>query len=366
MSKRILILSEAYGAGHTKAAEAIKDGVQVLGQEIQVDVIELGNWLRPYFSKALSNIYVKILQYSPKLWGMMYHKSVNKKVIPSFEYFFHRVLYTQIMQLLNEYQPSIIICTHPLPSAVISRLKRIGLKTPLYTVVTDYAVHGSWISDHVDKYFIPSTKLVEGYEKLGIEKNKLFPYGIPVHPSFWRKQKKELIRQKLNLPNKPTMLCMGGGLGIGLSNEYIETLLTYQDDLQLIFVTGKNKKLYKIMKDLQENAGSNFKLYSFVDNISELMDASDIVFTKPGGITCSEAISKKIPLLLGNAIPGQEEENLSFMIKEKYGVFIQDSTALHHFIQYFINDPGFLKKHYNPVPIKNGGYKLIHEIIKEN
>lgn len=331
-NKKILILSEAFGAGHTKAAEAIAEGMKLIHPNWEIEVIELGQWLRPIWNQLISIIYLKTLRYSPKIWGIVYRKARHMKGKRGYEFLLHRMFYSQISTLLKEIGPDAIICTHPFPSAVISRLKRIGLTIPMYTVITDYTAHGSWINSGVDLYFLPSIQVWEKLERMGLPKEKLCLTGIPIHPKFWHKEEKMSIRRKLGLSMLPTVLCMGGGLGLGISEKMLQVIYQHRQHLQILFITGKNKILYEALLHNQKYQHPNFHILPFVENINQLMDASDILITKPGGITCTEAMAKQLPLILINPIPGQEEDNTEYFITNQLGYLIKTSTELNHFL----------------------------------
>ncbi len=362
--KRMLILSEAFGAGHTKAAQAIKEGIQQLDGDWEAEVLELGVWLRPKFSHLISGIYLKTLRYSPKLWGMVYRRVQNKSVKPRFEFILHRFIYAEILQLLQEYQPDEIIATHPFPSAVISRLKRMGLDVTLHTVLTDYGAHGSWVSSGVDYYYLPSKEAKYQLIKLGVPEERIFVTGIPTHPKFWSKNDKLAIRNKLGLKDLPTLLYMGGGMGIGFSPDMLQTLFQFHDEAQLLIVTGRNYQLYKTLKESEDDQHENVHLYGFVDNIDELMDAADLIITKPGGVTSAEALAKGIPMMILNPIPGQEEDNSLFIQQNQLGISVSQIDELKLFLEQFVEDPSLALTNFNPNNYHFTGRKTIEEILK--
>lgn len=363
MTKRILILSEAFGAGHTKAAEALKEGILLIQPEWEVTVLELGTWLRPKLSQFISRFYVNTLRYSPKLWGMMYRRIQHLPVKPRVEFLLHQFFYREIAQLLDEYQPDLIICTHPFPSAVVSRLKRMGLRVPLYTVITDYTAHGSWISSGVDRYLLPSTNVWEEMIRMGVTQEQLHVTGIPTHPKFWNKQDKRVVRQKLCLSDQPTLLCMGGGLGVGLSSELLETIYRFRQDIQLLIVTGQNEILYRSLNENIAFQHPNFNVFPFVENIHELMDASDVLMTKPGGVTCTEAMSKGIPMILLNPIPGQEEANCRYFVERRLGILAREAQEVEACLNEFIQNPGLTNRLYHQHSLTYSGKKAIEQII---
>jgi processive 1,2-diacylglycerol beta-glucosyltransferase len=360
--KRALILSEAFGTGHTMAAEAIREGAKLFKPDWEFRVLELGANLSPHLSRWIARFYMKTIRYSPKLWGAVYRKGQHQPLRPTYEFLLHRLMYNQIQRVLEDYQPDFIVCTHPFPSAVISRLKRLGLKIPLYTVITDYGIHGAWISSGVDVYFVPSMKVRDQMIGLGVDERKIQVTGIPTHPKFWIKKEKSAVRAKLGLADQPTLLCMGGGLGLGLSEALLDTIAMFQNRMQILFVAGKNRELYQKLQERSEFRHPNFRLYAFVDFIDELMDASDLLITKPGGITCSEAIAKGIPMILLEPIPGQEEDNLQYLLEQRLGVAATPSENAGRLLEQLLeNLPKELPL--SPTPAPGGGKRLIEQLI---
>ncbi|MGD9677255.1 MAG: glycosyltransferase [Vulcanibacillus sp.] len=318
--KKVLILSESFGSGHTNSAQAIKKGINLYRPDWDVQILELGAYIRPTINLIFQEVYIKTLKFTPKLWGYIYSKGKYRETKLSYQFILQKIIYTQILSILNLYNPNLIITTHPFPSIVLSRLKKNGVNRPLHTVLTDYSAHGIWVSSGIDYYYAPSIEVKYQLMRIGVNENKIFIGGIPTHPNFWNKNNKLIVRKKLNVKDTTTILIMGGGLGLGISTEYISKIEKDFKNVQLLIVTGHNKNLYNILK---ENYGNkkNIIVYDYVNNIDELMDASDLLITKPGGITITEALNKELPMILLNPIPGQEEDNKDYVIMNKYGIY---------------------------------------------
>lgn len=364
--KKVLILSEAFGAGHTKTAQAIKEGILLYRPQWNIEVIELGVWMRPRLTKWITELYIKMLRYSPKLWGVIYRKARNHLLTERVETALRRFFYTQVTQLIHQYQPDLIVCTHPFPSAVISCLKRRGLQIPLYTVVTDYGAHGSWVSSQVDYYFVPSPSIKKQFVQWGVSMESVRVADLPTHPKFWVKKDQQEVRSVLGLKNMPTLLIAGGGLGIGFSKAFIKTILHYHEQLQILWVTGKNQSLYD--KILEEPAfhHPHIRIYGFVDNMDELMDASDFMMTKPGGVTCAEAMGKGLPVILINPIPGQEEDNMQYMLNHHQSVLLKKLDEIQRFFDQWVHNPSVLRKnHVDPKAHPHRSDEVIKEIIEK-
>ncbi len=360
--KQILVLSEGFGSGHTKAAEAIRDGIKLYRPDWQSNVLEIGAGLRPKLIHLVTAIYLKTLRYSPKLWGLLYHLRKEKAVKRQFEYILHRTIYSHSIHLINNIKPDIIITTHPFPSAVISRLKRMGLNIPLHTVLTDFSAHGLWVSTGVDYYYVHSHAAKKHLIRLGVKSEQIFITGIPTSPKFWSKKDKQLIRNDLTLSSLPTILYMGGGLGIGISNDLLHVLAAYRNQIQLIVVAGQNQKLYSSLKENPLFNHPNISIHGYVSNVDELMDASDLLITKPGGVTAAEAIDKGLPMILLNPIPGQEKDNSKYIIKNNLGVSMADPQELITFLERFLKNPQAVLSKFNYYN-KDFGKETIEQIL---
>ena len=360
--RRILILSENFGSGHTKAAKAIKEGINYFHPDWSINIIEVGAYLHPKINKLITTLYSKMLNHSPILWKYIYYKNKDRMTKPQFNFILHRFVYANLLKLILEYKPDVIITTHPFPGLIVSRLKRMGLNIPLHTVITDYGIHGFWVSKEVDYYYVSSQKIRDILFNFGIENRQIFVTGIPTHPKFWRKNDRTEIRSKLGLKNIPTILLMGGGDGLGVNSGILDVLYKYCEKVQIIIVTGHNKKLYKRINKNLSNYADNIHVYGFVDNIDELMDAADLLITKPGGITSSEALNKGLPMILLKAIPGQEEDNADFIQEHNFGVSLENLATLENYLVNLIGQSEIFLKDFN---LKNNfsGINVIEKII---
>ncbi|MNB74654.1 Processive diacylglycerol beta-glucosyltransferase [compost metagenome] len=313
--KRVLLFSEGFGTGHTGAAYALAEGIKRLNPEVQCRVIELGKFLNPTVAPWILSAYRKTVSSQPKLVGMLYKTQYDRSLNRFTKLALHRVFYNHARQVIEQLKPDLIICTHPLPAAVVSRLKAQGLDVPLYTLITDYDAHGSWINDEVSRYLVSTSRVKAILTGRGIPESKITVTGIPVHPKFWERSSRESLRQELGLKNMPAVLVMGGGWGLMFGEQFIDALTAKLDKIQLIFCMGSNEKLVeKLRHDLRLHH-PNVKILGYTNEVNKLMDAADLLITKPGGMTCTEALAKGIPMLFYQAIPGQEEKNCQYFVE---------------------------------------------------
>jgi len=198
---------------------------------------------------------------------------------------------------------------------MVSNLKRKRkITVPVIAVVTDYANHMFWKTDNVDAFIVAHDYVKQRMIETGIPPHKIYTHGIPVSSGFLIKKDKKFIRKELGLDDKLTMLVMGGLLGMGKVEDIFRNLIHCKRDLQIIAVTGDNQKLKEDLEEMAQNTDKKIKIFGYTNRISDLMDASDFLITKPGGLTITEALAKNIPILLLPPIPGQEERNAKFLL----------------------------------------------------
>jgi processive 1,2-diacylglycerol beta-glucosyltransferase len=189
-----------------------------------------------------------------------------------------------------------------------------GINIPLVAVLTDYVPHSFWLYDSVNYYVVPSEEVAIRLKNKGVESQKIKVFGIPFDPKFNLPVDKSAVCKKLNFdPDLPTVMIMGGGHGLGPIKEVIDRLERVSQKIQEIIVCGSNKKLYDSLLEIINNYHKKNILLGFTDQISELMSISDILITKPGGITTAEALAKNLPMIIVKPIPGQEANNADYL-----------------------------------------------------
>ncbi|ASR48431.1 glycosyltransferase [Paenibacillus kribbensis] len=317
--KRVLLLSEGFGAGHTQAAYALSSSLRKLSPNVQTRVLELGSFLNPRMAPLIITAYKKTVVSQPRLVGLVYRHQYKKSLNRLTTLALHRLFYTQTRNILRQLRPDLVVCTHPIPSAVISRLKRLGLHVPLCTVITDYDAHGTWISPEVDRYFVSTPEVMRKLRARGVPVSKIQVTGIPVHPNFWEHPGHDEIREQFGLKPIPTVLVMGGGWGL-MNDEVIHRSLTeWRENIQFIFCLGHNDKMRRKMQLDPRFNHPNIHIFGFTREIDKLMEVSNLLITKPGGMTCTEGLAKGIPMLFHKPLPGQEEENCQYFTAQGFG-----------------------------------------------
>lgn len=320
--KRILLLSERFGAGHTQAAHALSVSLRRTSPHVQTRVMELGKFLNPIMAPLIIEAYRHTVTTQPKLVGYMYKKQYRRSLNRLTTLALHRLFYTHAMSVFRQLKPDMIVCTHPIPNAVVSRLRRQGLNVPLYTLITDYDAHAAWVSPMVDRYLVSTQEVKMKLVEHGVHPGRIEITGIPVHPKFCEqhdRNKKADIRKQFGLKEMPTVMVMGGGWGLMDPNDTNELLTRWTNHIQFVFCVGNNDKLREKLLKNPRFQHENVHMIGYTNEVDKLMDVSDLLVTKPGGMTCTEALAKGIPMLFYSPLPGQEEENCQYFTAKGYG-----------------------------------------------
>jgi len=311
---KILFLSASTGGGHTKAAEAIMESLGKKHPGFSGLVVDTLKYISPMIDRIITGTYLKTVKNTPQIYGQFYKLSEKEERITDISRTFNRLISHKLLGLIDEYDPTVIVCTHTFPFQMLSCLKLKGkIAVPVIGIVTDFSNHLFWKLDGVDAFVVAHEYIKNDMVKMGIPGNKIFTYGIPVSLKFLQKKNRAQLTQELGLKNKPTMLVMGGSLGFGDVGNVFSSLLKCSRDIQVIAVTGHNKKLENRLKTLANRSSKDVTVFGYTDRISDLMDVSDFVITKPGGITIAEALVKNLPIILMSPIPGHEERNARFL-----------------------------------------------------
>ncbi|WP_268999165.1 MGDG synthase family glycosyltransferase [Paenibacillus athensensis] len=344
--KRVLLLSEGFGKGHTQAAHALSAELRQASADINTRVMELGSFLNPTLAPLVLSAFRHTVTSQPKLYGMLYRKQHKKSWNRVTGMALHRLFYSQTKAVIGQLRPDLVICTHPVPNVIVSRLKRAGLNVPLFTVITDYDAHGSWIDPAVDKYLVSTPEVREQLIGRGVPEAHVEVTGIPVHPDFRRSLSREQIRSQFGLSDLPTVMMMGGGWGL-LKEEKAELLhyvAGWREHLQLVICLGTNDKARARLLEEDAFRHPNVHLIGFTREIDKLMEVSDLLITKPGGMTCTEAMAKGIPMLFYSPIPGQEEQNSHYFEEMGFGQTITSLEMVDHWFKLLLEQYPLLAK----------------------
>ncbi|MDD4956067.1 MAG: glycosyltransferase [Candidatus Omnitrophica bacterium] len=331
--KKALIFYISRHSGHFHAASAIEQGlVSVLGN-IEVDKINAFSYTNPILEKVINKAYMQVIKKRPEIWGNIYDNPEFMKKTSKAREAIHKFNMSKVRKLIDAHDPDVVLCTQAFPCGMVADYKRsIGKDTPLIGVLTDHAPHSYWLYDEVDYYIVPSEETGETLIKKGVPSKKVKAYGIPVDPKFSVGLDREDVKERLKLEgDAPVILIMGGSQGIGAMEVVVRSLLSDEEhNYRLVVVTGTNKKLYSKLKKLEKKkTGGRLMTMTYVKNIEELMEVSDVIISKPGGMTIAESMVKRLPLIIVDPIPGHERLNTDYLVRKGVAVEIKNIDAIH-------------------------------------
>jgi len=333
----VLILSAATGNGHNQAANSLKNDLEASGYTVHIT-----NPLREegkIMDTLIEDGYELLAARMPKFYGKMYKIADYKLINKGVGNFLKITLRKTILKLIRQYQPDLLISTHPFYVSVVSYLKANGeTDLPLITIVTDYMAHRFYVSKYVDAYIVGSNYTKDTLIEKGAVADNIYNYGIPIRKEFSqpRKTPKDSIF---------TLLIMGGSMGLSYMKKCLKNLLHNTHEFRVLVVCGNNDKLKNELeaKFAGKQNGKEIIVYGICPNIPELMDQSDVIITKPGGLTATEAINKNIPMLIPFYIPGQEEENAEILVNAGVAIRITKISELNKVVDRFFQEPSLLE-----------------------
>ena len=329
--RKILIFYASYGGGHLSAANSIKQCIDDNFKNCETKLVDCMEYVNKPVNKITTTAYKELAKKFPWAWGEVYSHS-QKGPLAHISSASNNLLAKKLLKLLKEYQPDIVISTHPFGSQMVSYLKRKALvDCKLATIMTDFAPHDQWLvgKDYVDYYFVSHEKMRQELINSNVAENTVFATGIPLSNRFLMHFDKDEIMKSMGLnPDKRVILFFGGGefgLGRDKTVKILNSFITHVKNHQIVAIAGKNEKMKVAFDKLvaETNSESFVKVLAYTKQVPELMSISDLVVTKPGGLTTTESLASGLPIVAINPIPGQEEENAKFLEDEGVAIWLK-------------------------------------------
>jgi processive 1,2-diacylglycerol beta-glucosyltransferase len=355
---RILIATVTAGGGHIAAAAALEEAWRALRPEDTVERLDLIKFFSPLHKKVHADGYVKLVEHAPELWGMLFGKTDNPKVarrLSKLRRAFPSNSRNKFIRHLKHFKPDAVLCTHYLPLETLGLLRAKGAqlwrspaaespsgavsgkistsarnvaaaagalhtatlqnKFPLVvSIVTDFEAHALWMDTCVDLYCVAAEETKARLVARGAVAANAVATGIPIAAKFLSKPDPRAVRKNYGLrDDQPVLLVLGGGFGMGPVAEILAELDKVPGQFQTLVVTGRNEELRRKLATQTRQHPTH--VLGFSTNMHELMAVADLIITKPGGLTTSEALALGKPLFILNPIPGQEAANSDFLLE---------------------------------------------------
>ena len=320
---KLLVLAVPIGAGHMKAAKAIMQAVRKIAPDTTMRFENCFDWVYPLYGQAYARIYDFAQKKALRLIKFFYGGVGVHSGSSQFMYKYHKALADRFSILLREYRPDYILCTHFSPGYFAALFKRdFGYKIGI--VVTDYYVHPHWVNKEIDHYFIPHESLTDQIVAYGAQREQVFPFGIPIGLELEAGINKSAARKRFGLSNKRISATIMGSRVFG--GEWYEVTRELVDfDYDFLVLCGENKEAADKINKLKGK--SKLKVLGMVERIYELIGTTDILITKAGGITSTEAAQAALALLFANSIVGLEDKNEDFFVEQGAALRITKESA---------------------------------------
>ena len=327
---KILILTASIGSGHIKAAEAIETELRRLLPDAEITTVYFMARRISRIHWFMKEFYLAMLAFVPNLYDVFYKLSGGSSGGALVQNAFAWVMMPVMKRLVRRYEPDLVLCTHPFPEGAASLLRRRQQESyRLATVMTDYSLHQIWLCPAVDRYFMATEEMRMGMISHGFAVNTLEVSGIPVASVLQEMKDKAAVRRALAIPEgQPAVLLMGGGLGLGGIESNLRDLEEIEARLTILVVAGRNQRLMERVQDMADASHHQVLVWGYTDQVHFLMRAADLLITKPGALTISEAFVLGLPMLLHDPIPGPETENAIYATQHGAAVWLHPREDL--------------------------------------
>ncbi|MCL2519045.1 MAG: galactosyldiacylglycerol synthase [Oscillospiraceae bacterium] len=341
---KVLILTLTAGNGHILPAKAMNAYFENIG--INSTVLDTYYYINKLLGDTINKGYLFTIKRAKPAYKRAYRqleKRRNNSYTISATRFTNLILAQKLRKFMDVYNPDVIVCTHIFAGIIVDvmkQLKEISAKT--VGILTDYTIHPYWEEAlRFDYFVVPNEYITLKAKKKGFDNHQILPLGIPIHPKFNSEIDKVEMRKELGLDiNKKTVLLMSGSMGHGHIEKIVKELDDAEIDMQVISVCGNNKRAKEKIDSIQFR--KTILNFGYSNEIEKLMSAADCIITKPGGATTSEALAKRLPIIICNPIPGQEDRNTEFLLNNGAAMSVTKTFPLDEILNQLFDNPNRL------------------------
>jgi len=323
---RVLIFYAEAGAGHRRAAEALAATLRTQGAIITAQ--DAMRFVLPLFRAVYVGGGLGLITRLPRLYRLAYHISDQPsvdRVLRGPRYRTQQISTRSLRSTIDSFQPDAIICTHFLSAELCAGWRRSGkLHVPVYTVITDFDPHFMWQHAGTDRYFVPTNAARNRLVHDGVDPAIIAVTGIPIDPRFAALPDRVAAARRLRLdPQRPMVLIMGGGLGVGMMEAVAHALRTHPLAAQLVFITGSNHALRRKLKAMSRS----WIVRGFVDNMPDWLAVADVAISKAGGLAGSELLAAGVPTIIPCRLTGHEAMNAQYLASTGAALLVDSASA---------------------------------------
>ncbi len=343
---RILILPASVGAGHLRAAEAVELALGDIAPDAVVRNVDVLSLATKAFRRIYGRGYLDLANKVPHVLGYFYDlfdrpKKKKRAGAKKLRLAVERLNMRPFLKLLQAEKWDIIVNTHFLPAEIVASLRRKrSIRIPHCTVTTDFETHGLWVHRPCEHYFTATEEGALYLQHWGVAREDTTVTGIPIHPVFSRPADRAACLKAHGLEGgRPVILQIAGGFGVGPIEKLYRGVLSVEVPLEIVVVAGRNEKAKKKLEAIDPPSRHRARIMGFTAKMDELMAIADVVLTKPGGLTTSEALARGVAMAVVNPIPGQESRNSDYLLENGAAIKINSVAVLPHKLERLLRDP---------------------------
>jgi processive 1,2-diacylglycerol beta-glucosyltransferase len=337
--RRFLLLHASENSGHYRASRALEQTIKRLDPLAHVTSVDAFRYTSPFVRWAITRSYLSLIRHQPDVWEYLYDNPSIHRRVQHLRTLLHRYQSVKLRRLLETVRPDVVACTQAYPCGMVADFKKTHqMPIPLVGILTDHAPHLYWFHELVDAYVVPSEQVRLRFLTRGVEEARLKVLGIPIDLQFLETTDCAATARQLHLdPEQPIILIMGGGSGFGRLDEIVLSLDRLPQPCQFVVLTGTNRALYTRL--MRHGLTHRVVPLSHVDIVPQLMDCATLLISKPGGLTTSEALAKRLPMVIVNPIPGQEAYNARYLLSQGAAVQAGSPETVRQTVRDLLENP---------------------------
>lgn len=366
ITRRILILTMSFGSGHIMASRAIADSIQELDPNVEVETVDCIEQASFFFRALYVWPYWLMIRYAPSLWARLFRarqERFHRQTAPPWLF---RLGCARVFQKIRDWKPDLVVATEVGACEIASLARQATLtRAPVIAVATDHESEPAWLKKEVDQYFVPTREVSNQLERWGVTPGKIVVSGIPVASKFHKQETSDDSKMALGIPSdRPVVLVMGGGMGPLKMDDIVLRLAAMPGPMTVLAVTGMNAKMKHRLEALcgEFPPEKSLHVYGWTDQVDVMMRAADVLVTKPGGLTLTEAACVGLPMVCVNPIPGPEEAHCRLIEREGLGVVAKTLKDIPARVREFVEKP--IARHC-PVWLRQDAAGIIARILLE-
>ena len=344
----IVLLCASAGAGHVTAARALEQSFRRQAPGVEVEVRDVLQDASSLFRTVYAAGYDAVVTYLPPLMGWLYDSFDRPRQggKERFRLAFQSASLQRVRRYLVERRPRLIVNTHFLPAEVVARLRSEGeLASPQVTVITDFEAHRLWAQRPTERYYAAAEPGEAALRAWGVEPERIRVTGIPVRAAFEETRDPQALRREFDLDSeRPLVLLVCGGCGARLTEQWLASLARLRSPAQIVAITGRNTWLRARLERFARGLSRPVRVIGYTDVMHAWMQVADLMVSKPGGLTATEALVSGLPLVIVNPIPGQEVRNSDYMLEHGAAVKVNSPHLLACRVDELLEDAAHLQR----------------------